>query len=164
MNNQTLQKVLIIGAGHNDIGREGQHDAAVTQIGATIRRLGIAVVLVDNNSYSVAAENRFADKVYLEPLTVAALSKIIETEQPDGLIPSLGGVQTVTLIQGLIRNNVLKNNHVKLLQWNQDVVDLIVNPALMSNRLKDMANRSLRHKLWPARPKPWRLCVTLVFQ
>lgn len=138
MNNQALQKVLIIGAGHNDIGREGQHDAAVTQIGAAIRRLGIAVVLVDNNAYSVAAENRFADKVYLEPLTVAALSKIIETEQPDGLIPSLGGVQTVTLIQGLIRNNVLKNNHVKLLQWDQDVVDMIVNPALMSNRLKDM--------------------------
>ncbi|MGJ3831763.1 hypothetical protein ACLOCQ_16060, partial [Lactiplantibacillus plantarum] len=67
MNNQALQKVLIIGAGHNDIGREGQHDAAVTQIGAAIRRLGIAVVLVDNNAYSVAAENRFADKVYLEP-------------------------------------------------------------------------------------------------
>ncbi|MCM8610451.1 MULTISPECIES: hypothetical protein, partial [Lactiplantibacillus] len=64
VNNQTLQKVLIIGAGHKDNGREGQHDAAVTPIGAAIRRLGIAVVLVDNNAYSVAAENLFADNVY----------------------------------------------------------------------------------------------------
>ncbi|WP_047999689.1 ATP-grasp domain-containing protein [Lactiplantibacillus herbarum] len=138
MNNQVLQKVLIIGAGHNDIGREGQHDAAVTQIGATIRRLGIAVVLVDNNAYSVAAENRFADKVYIEPLTVASLSRIIEIEQPDGLIPSLGGIQGVNLIQSLISNNVLKNNNVRLLQWDQNTVDMIVNPALMSNRLKAM--------------------------
>lgn len=136
MNNQALQKVLIIGAGHNDIGREGQHDAAVTQIGAAIRKLGIAVVLVDNNAFSVAAENRFADKVYLEPLTVGSLTKIIAAEQPDGLIPALGGIHAVNLIQGLIRNNVLKNNHVRLLQWDQDTVDMIVNPALMSNRLK----------------------------
>ena len=134
MNN--LQKVLIIGAGHNDIGREGQHDAAVTQIGSAIRKLGIAVVLVDNNPFSVAAENNFADKVYIEPLTVGALTKIIATEQPDGLIPSLGGIQRVSLIQGLIRNNVLKNNQVQLLQWNADTIDMIVNPALMSNRLK----------------------------
>lgn len=138
MNNQALQKVLIIGAGHNDIGREGQHDAALTQIGSAIRKLGIAVVLVDNNAYSVAAENQFADKVYLEPLTVAALSRIIEAEQPDALIPSLGGIQTVNLIQGLIRNNVLKNNQVRLLQWSQEVIDMIVNPALMSNRLKEI--------------------------
>ncbi|ETY74333.1 carbamoyl-phosphate-synthetase [Lactiplantibacillus fabifermentans T30PCM01] len=138
MNNQNLQKVLIIGAGHNDIGREGQHDAAVTQIGAAIRKLGIAVILVDNNAFSIAAENNFADKVYMEPLTVASLSKIIEAEQPDGLIPTLGGIQGVNLIQALIRNNVLKNNQVRLLQWDQDLIDLIVNPALMSNRLKDL--------------------------
>ncbi|MFC6181224.1 ATP-binding protein [Lactiplantibacillus daowaiensis] len=136
MNNQALQKVLIIGAGHNDIGREGQHDAAVTQIGSAIRKLGIAVIFVDNNPFSVAAENNFADKVYLEPLTVGSLSKIIADEQPDGLIPSLGGIQRVNLIQGLIRNNVLKNNHVRLLQWDADMIDLIINPALMSNRLK----------------------------
>lgn len=139
MNNQSLQKVLIIGAGHNDIGREGQHDAAVTQIGAAIRKLGIAVILVDNNAYSVAAENTFADKVYLEPLTVGSLTKVIEAEQPDGLIPSLGGIQGVNLIQALIRNNVLKNNHVRLLQWNPDTVDMIVNPALMSNQLRAMS-------------------------
>jgi len=131
-----LQKVLIIGAGHNDIGREGQHDAAITQIGSAIRKLGIAVVLVDNNPFSVAAENNFADKVYIEPLTVGALTKIIATEQPDGLIPSLGGIQRVSLIQALIRNNVLKNNQVQLLQWDAETIDMIVNPALMSNRLK----------------------------
>ncbi|VDG19575.1 ATP-grasp domain-containing protein [Lactiplantibacillus mudanjiangensis] len=136
MSNVALQKVLIIGAGHNDIGREGQHDAAITQIGSAIRKLGIAVIFVDNNPFSVAAENNFADKVYLEPLTVSSLSKIIAAEQPDGLIPSLGGIQRINLIQGLIRNNVLKNNHVQLLQWDTDMIDLIVNPALMSNRLK----------------------------
>ncbi|MFD1420936.1 ATP-binding protein [Lactiplantibacillus songbeiensis] len=136
MNN--LQKVLIIGAGHNDIGREGQHDAAITQIGSAIRKLGIAVVLVDNNPFSVAAENNFADKVYIEPLTVGALTKIIATEQPDGLIPSLGGIQRVSLIQALIRNNVLKNNQVQLLQWDAETIDMIVNPALMSNRLKSL--------------------------
>lgn len=136
MNNQ-LSKVLIIGAGHNDIGREGQHDAAVTQIGSAIRKLGIAVILVDNNPFSVAAENNFADKVYIEPLTVGSITKIIQTEQPDGLIPSLGGIRAVNLIQGLIRNNVLKNNQVRLLQWDAQMIDLVVNPALMSNRLKD---------------------------
>ncbi|CAM3149811.1 ATP-grasp domain-containing protein [Lactiplantibacillus plajomi] len=136
VNNQGLQKILIIGAGHNDIGREGQHDAAVIQIGAAIHKLGIAVVLVDNNAYSVAAENNFADRVYVEPLTVAGLSRVIEAEQPDGLIPSLGGLHAVSLIQGLIRTNVLKNNHVRLLQWDSEIIDMIVNPALMSNRLK----------------------------
>lgn len=138
MNNQ-LSKVLIIGAGHNDIGREGQHDAAVTQIGSAIRKLGIAVILVDNNPFSVAAENNFADKVYIEPLTVGAITKIIQAEQPDGLIPSLGGIQAVNLIQGLIRNNVLKNNQTRLLQWDAALIDLVVNPALMSNRLKDLS-------------------------
>ncbi|RRK10859.1 ATP-grasp domain-containing protein [Lactiplantibacillus garii] len=153
MNNQALQKVLIIGAGHNDIGREGQHDAAVTQIGAAIRKLGIAVVLVDNNAYSVAAENNFADKVYIEPLTVAALSKIIETEQPDGLIPSLGGIQGVNLIQGLIRNNVLKNNQVRLLQWDQETIDMIVNPALMSNRLKALGEPVIASQVVASEPE-----------
>ncbi|WP_234002757.1 ATP-grasp domain-containing protein [Lactobacillus sp. CBA3605] len=136
IDSQTLQKVLIIGAGHNDIGREGQHDAAVTQIGQAIHKLGIAVILVDNNPFSVAAENNFADKVYLEPLTVAALTKIIEAEQPTGLIASLGGIQGVNLVQGLIRNNVLKNNQVRLLQWDTETIDMVVNPALMSNRLR----------------------------
>lgn len=153
MNNQALQKVLIIGAGHNDIGREGQHDAAVTQMGSAIRKLGIAVVLVDNNAYSVAAENNFADKVYIEPLTVAALSRVIETEQPDALIPSLGGIQSVNLIQGLIRNNVLKNNQVRLLQWDQDTVDMIVNPALMSNRLKAIGEPVIASQVVASEPE-----------
>jgi len=139
VNNAVISKVLIIGAGHNDIGREGQHDAAVTQIGSAIRKLGIAVILVDNNPFSVAAENNFADKVYIEPLTVGSITKIIQAEQPDGLMPSLGGIQGVNLIQALIRNNVLKNNQLRLLQWDAEMIDLVVNPALMSNRLKDLS-------------------------
>ena len=86
-----IKKVLVIGSGPIVIGQAAEFDYAGTQACLALREEGYEVILVNSNPATIMTDTDIADKVYLEPLTVGSLEKIIARERPDSLLASLGG-------------------------------------------------------------------------
>ena len=86
-----LNKVLVIGSGRIIIGQAAEFDYAGTQACRALQEEGIQVVLVNSNPATIMTDVNIADRVYIEPLTVETLERIIGREKPDGLLPTLGG-------------------------------------------------------------------------
>jgi len=110
-----LQKVMVIGSGPIVIGQAAEFDYAGTQACRALREEGLSVVLVNSNPATIMTDTNMADKVYVEPLTVEFLTKIIARERPDGLLPTLGGQTGLNLATKLARKGVLEEYHVELL-------------------------------------------------
>jgi carbamoyl-phosphate synthase large subunit len=89
--NEKLTKVLVIGSGPIVIGQAAEFDYAGTQACIALKEEGIEVILINNNPATIMTDEAIADKVYIEPLTVATIEKIIQKEKPDGVIGTLGG-------------------------------------------------------------------------
>ena len=83
-----LSKVLVIGSGPIIIGQAAEFDYAGTQACKSLREEGISTVLVNSNPATIMTDEDVADRVYIEPLTVEVLERIIEKESPDGLLPT----------------------------------------------------------------------------
>ena len=88
---QRLNKILVIGSGPIVIGQAAEFDYAGTQACTALREEGIETILVNSNPATIMTDNDIADRVYIEPLTVPVLTRIIERERPDGLLPTLVG-------------------------------------------------------------------------
>ena len=86
-----ISKVLVIGSGHIVIGQAAEFDYAGTQACKALCEEGITTVLVNSNPATIMTDEGIADIVYIEPLTVDVITRIIERERPDGLLPTLGG-------------------------------------------------------------------------
>jgi carbamoyl-phosphate synthase large subunit len=112
---KSLQKVLVIGSGPIIIGQAAEFDYAGTQACRSLKEEGLTVVLVNSNPATIMTDANIADKVYLEPLTVPALRRIIATERPDGLLPTLGGQVGLNLAVKLAEAGVLAEYKVRLL-------------------------------------------------
>ena len=82
---------MVIGSGPIIIGQAAEFDYAGTQACRSLREEGISVVLVNSNPATIMTDANMADRVYIEPLTVESLRRIIAKERPDGLLPTLGG-------------------------------------------------------------------------
>jgi carbamoyl-phosphate synthase large subunit len=108
-------KVLIIGSGPIIIGQAAEFDYAGTQACKAMREEGVTSVLVNSNPATIMTDEDIADVVYIEPLTVEALSRIIERERPDGLLPTLGGQTGLNLAVELADAGVLDKYNVRLL-------------------------------------------------
>lgn len=110
-----IQKVLVIGSGPIVIGQAAEFDYAGTQACLALKEEGINVVLVNNNPATIMTDQHIADHVYLEPLTRDSLEQIIEKEQPDGLLPTLGGQTGLNLAVSLSEAGILSKYNVELL-------------------------------------------------
>ena len=95
------KKVLIVGSGPIVIGQAAEFDYAGTQACKAMREEGIISVLVNSNPATIMTDEGIADVIYIEPLTVDMLTRIIERERPDGLLPTLGGQTGLNLAVGL---------------------------------------------------------------
>ncbi|MGD6775072.1 carbamoyl-phosphate synthase (glutamine-hydrolyzing) large subunit [Sutcliffiella horikoshii] len=113
--NKTIKKVLVIGSGPIVIGQAAEFDYAGTQACLALKEEGIEVVLVNNNPATIMTDVDIADHVYMEPLTVESLEKIIEKEKPDGIIGTLGGQTALNLIVELSGKDILKKHNVSVL-------------------------------------------------
>ena len=89
--NENLKKVLVIGSGPIVIGQAAEFDYAGTQACKSLREEGVEVVLVNSNPATIMTDEDVADRVYIEPLTVSVIQRIIEREKPDGILGTLGG-------------------------------------------------------------------------
>jgi Carbamoylphosphate synthase large subunit (split gene in MJ) len=99
--NSMIQKVLVIGSGPIVIGQAAEFDYAGTQACRSLKEEGIEVVLVNSNPATIMTDTDIADKVYIEPLTISMLKKIIRLEKPDSILPTLGGQAALNLAMEL---------------------------------------------------------------
>ncbi|UOF89184.1 carbamoyl-phosphate synthase large subunit [Fodinisporobacter ferrooxydans] len=112
---QGLRKILVIGSGPITIGQAAEFDYAGTQACQALREEGLEVVLINSNPATIMTDPDMADKVYIEPLTLEFVAQIIRQEQPDGLLPTLGGQTGLNMAVQLAEAGVLDEYGVKLL-------------------------------------------------
>ena len=113
--NTNIQKILVIGSGPIVIGQAAEFDYSGTQACQVLMEDGYTVILANSNPATIMTDNTVADKVYMEPLTVEFLTKIIRKEQPDALLPTLGGQTGLNLAIALEDNGILSKYNVQLL-------------------------------------------------
>ncbi len=113
--NKNIKKVLVIGSGPIIIGQAAEFDYAGTQACRELKKEGIEVVLVNSNPATIMTDKHMADKIYLEPLTVETVKKIIKKEKPDSILPNLGGQTGLNLAMELAESGFLEEYNVKLL-------------------------------------------------
>ncbi|MDE0592217.1 MAG: carbamoyl-phosphate synthase large subunit [Dehalococcoidia bacterium] len=112
---KTLKKVLVIGSGPIIIGQAAEFDYAGTQACRSLREEGVEVVLVNSNPATIMTDEDMADRIYIEPLTVPVLERIIERERPDGVIGTMGGQTGLNLVVDLEKAGILDKYNVKTL-------------------------------------------------
>ena len=110
-----IKKILIIGSGPIVIGQAAEFDYAGTQACLALREEGYEVVLCNSNPATIMTDTIIADKVYMEPLTLEYIAKIIRYERPDAIIPGIGGQTGLNLAMQLEKKGILKECRVKLL-------------------------------------------------
>ena len=115
MKNLDIKKVLIIGSGPIIIGQSAEFDYSGTQACRTLMEEGIETVLVNSNPATIMTDAEIADKVYIEPLTIDFLEKIIIKEKPDSILAGMGGQTALNLALELDNSGILKKYNVKLI-------------------------------------------------
>ena len=110
-----IKKVMVVGSGPIVIGQAAEFDYAGTQACRSLKEEGIEVVLVNSNPATIMTDKDIADKVYIEPLNVDVVKKIIKEEQPDSILPTLGGQAGLNLAMELEESGFLKENNVRLI-------------------------------------------------
>jgi carbamoyl-phosphate synthase large subunit len=113
--NKAIKKVMVIGSGPIIIGQAAEFDYAGTQACRSLREEGVEVVLVNSNPATIMTDTNMADRVYIEPLTLDFVARVIRQEKPDGLLPTLGGQVGLNLALQLAQSGVLEKEGVKLL-------------------------------------------------
>ena len=113
--NPNIKKVLVIGSGPIVIGQAAEFDYAGTQACRSLKEEGVEVCLVNSNPATIMTDKQIADQVYIEPLTLPVLEKIILKEKPDSILPTLGGQAGLNLGMELAESGFLEEHGVKLI-------------------------------------------------
>lgn len=118
-----IKKVLVIGSGPIVIGQAAEFDYAGTQACRALKEEGLEVVLVNSNPATIMTDKAMADKIYIEPLNLDVVKRIIEIEKPDSVLSTLGGQTGLTLSMQLAKEGFLEAHNVKLLGANPETID-----------------------------------------
>ncbi len=118
-----IKKVLIIGSGPIVIGQAAEFDYAGTQACLALKEEGYEVVLVNSNPATIMTDTTIADKVYMEPLTLEYVAKILRYERPDAIVPGIGGQTGLNLAMQLEKKGVLKECGVELLGTSSESIE-----------------------------------------
>ena len=113
--NPDVKKVLVIGSGPIVIGQAAEFDYAGTQACRSLKEEGVEVVLINSNPATIMTDGDIADHVYIEPLTIEVLKKLILKEKPDSILPNMGGQAGLNLGMELEESGFLKEHNVRLL-------------------------------------------------
>ncbi len=119
-----LRKILVIGSGPIVIGQACEFDYSGTQAIKALRSEGIEVMLVNSNPATIMTDPELADRTYIEPLTVPFVEKIIQRDQPDAILPSVGGQTALNLALALQKAGVLEKYNVKLIGASAEAIRL----------------------------------------
>ena len=120
--NKYIKKVLVIGSGPIIIGQAAEFDYAGTQACRALREENIEVVLINSNPATIMTDKTMADKIYIEPLHIDVVKRIIENEKPDSVLATLGGQTGLNLGMELSKEDFLNKHNVKLLGANPETI------------------------------------------
>jgi len=120
--NKTIKKVLIIGSGPIQIGQAAEFDYSGSQACKSLKELGYEIVLVNSNPATIMTDPEMADEIYIEPLVMEVVEKIIEKEKPDAILPTLGGQTALNLAVEMAGKGILDRYNVKLIGANLDAI------------------------------------------
>ena len=112
---EAIKKVLVIGSGPIVIGQAAEFDYAGTQACRSLKEEGMEVVLINSNPATIMTDKAIADCVYIEPLTVEIVQKLIKKEKPDSILPTLGGQAALNIAMELEESGFLKQENVRLI-------------------------------------------------
>lgn len=118
----SIKKVLVIGSGPIVIGQAAEFDYAGTQACRSLKEEGIEVVLLNSNPATIMTDKDIADEVYIEPLTVPVLEKIIEKEKPDSILPTLGGQAGLNLAMEIAETDFLETHNCRLIGTTSETI------------------------------------------
>ncbi len=122
-----IQSILLIGSGPIVIGQACEFDYSGTQACKVLREDGFRVILANSNPATIMTDPEFADATYIEPMTLEVLTKIIEVERPDALLPTLGGQTALNLAMELVEAGVLEANNVELIGADANAIETAEN-------------------------------------
>ena len=135
---KSIKKVLVIGSGPIVIGQAAEFDYAGTQACRVLRENGIEIVLVNSNPATIMTDKNIADKIYIEPLTLETIKRIIEKERPDGILSGLGGQTGLTLSMKLNKDGTLGKYNVRLLGSSPDAIDKAEDRKLFKDTMMEI--------------------------
>ncbi|MFV0559540.1 MAG: carbamoyl-phosphate synthase large subunit [Enterococcus sp.] len=118
-----IKKIMVIGSGPIIIGQAAEFDYAGTQACLALREEGYEVILVNSNPATIMTDKEIADKVYIEPLTLEFVSRILRKERPDALLPTLGGQTGLNMAMELASSGILEELSVELLGTKLSAID-----------------------------------------
>jgi len=133
-----IETILVIGSGPIVIGQAAEFDYAGTQACQALREEGYRVILVNSNPATIMTDVQTADKVYIEPLTVDFVSRIIRKERPDALLPTLGGQTGLNLAVELAKSGVLEDCGVKILGTSLEAINRAEDRDLFRTLMNDL--------------------------
>lgn len=145
--NKDIKKVMVIGSGPITIGQAAEFDYAGTQACRTLRAEKVEVVLVNSNPATIMTDKAMADAIYIEPLTLPTLERIIDLEKPDSILPSLGGQTGLTLSMQLAKSGFLESRGVKLLGMKVDTIDRAEDRELFKETMQSIGQPVIPSKV-----------------
>ena len=133
---KSIKKVLVIGSGPIVIGQAAEFDYAGAQACRVLRDEGVNVVLANSNPATIMTDKHLADEIYLEPLCVETIKRIIEKERPDGVLAGLGGQVGLTIAMQLEKDGYLERQGVRLLGTDVKAIDKAEDRELFRDAMK----------------------------
>jgi carbamoyl-phosphate synthase large subunit len=133
-----IKKVLIIGSGPIVIGQAAEFDYAGTQACLALKEEGYEVVLVNSNPATIMTDKTIADKVYMEPLTLEYIARVIRHERPDAILPSMGGQTGLNIAMQLEKKGILKECCTELLGTSSNSIEQAEDRELFKKLCKDL--------------------------
>ena len=145
--NKDIKRVLVIGSGPIVIGQAAEFDYAGTQACRALKEEGLEVILVNSNPATIMTDNAMADKIYIEPLTLETVKRIIKKERPDSLLSTLGGQTGLTLSMQLAKSGFLDKYNVKLLGANPETIDKAEDRQMFKDTMESIGQPCIPSKV-----------------
>lgn len=133
-----IKKIMVIGSGPIIIGQAAEFDYAGTQACLALKEEGYSVVLVNSNPATIMTDKEIADKVYIEPITLEFVSRILRKERPDALLPTLGGQTGLNMAMELSKTGILDELGVELLGTKLSAIDQAEDRDLFKQLMKEL--------------------------
>lgn len=144
---KNIKKVLVIGSGPIVIGQAAEFDYAGTQACRALKEDDIEIVLVNSNPATIMTDSAMADRIYIEPLTLTTVKRIIEKERPDSILSGFGGQTGLTLSMQLAREGFLERMGVRLLGASPETIDRAEDRQLFKNTMKSISQPCIPSKV-----------------
>ncbi len=133
-----IKKIMVIGSGPIIIGQAAEFDYAGTQACLALREEGYEVILVNSNPATIMTDKEIADKVYIEPITIEFVTRILRKERPDALLPTLGGQTGLNMAMELSKAGILDELGVELLGTKLSAIDQAEDRDLFKQLMEDL--------------------------